>query len=106
MRKHDLKTRPKYFQPLWDRRKNFEVRRNDREFRAGDILHLREWDPGQPVDPDASKDARYTDRSIHAVVTYVLHLEDAGFLQDGDYITGDYVVMAVYEQRRGPFDAL
>ena len=43
--KHELKCWPEYFREmLYDRRK-FEVRKNDRNFKCGDTLHLREWDP-------------------------------------------------------------
>ena len=42
---HELKCWPKYFPAIWERRKNFEIRKNDRNFAVGDELHLREWDP-------------------------------------------------------------
>jgi hypothetical protein len=40
---HDLKTWPEYFQPIADGSKTFEVRRDDRGFKVGDFLLLREW---------------------------------------------------------------
>lgn len=39
---HELKTEPKYFDAILHYGKNFEIRKNDRDFRAGDFLHLRE----------------------------------------------------------------
>lgn len=39
---HYLKTRALYFQDTKDRLKNFELRKNDRDFKQGDILHLEE----------------------------------------------------------------
>jgi len=42
---HRLKTHPPYFQHIVDRKKAFEVRWNDREFKVGDKLVLEEFDP-------------------------------------------------------------
>jgi hypothetical protein len=44
-RGHDLKTQPKSFEAVVFGEKKAELRRNDRDFRVGDILILREWDP-------------------------------------------------------------
>ena len=63
-RVHDLKTLPEFFGPVRRGEKRFEVRRDDRAFRKGDILRLREWDG-----------TAYTGRSTDVRVTYVL--EDA-----------------------------
>lgn len=42
---HELKCWPEYFDDIYDGRKTFEVRKNDRGFRSGHVLHLREWRP-------------------------------------------------------------
>lgn len=42
---HCLKVWPEYFTDLNNRDKNFEIRKNDREFKAGDYLILQEYDP-------------------------------------------------------------
>lgn len=60
---HELKTWPEFYDHLENGRKNFEYRRNDRGFREGDTLHLREWEPVQK---------RYLGREMHRVVTYML----------------------------------
>ena len=59
---HELKTLPAFFQPSYDGRKQMEVRKNDRDFRAGDYLDLREWLP----------DDGYTGRFLSRRVEYVL----------------------------------
>lgn len=41
---HTLKCWPEYFKALKDGSKTFEVRIDDRNFQAEDILILREWD--------------------------------------------------------------
>lgn len=41
---HELKIKPKFFQDIINGIKNFEIRKNDRMFRIGDILVLSEFD--------------------------------------------------------------
>jgi hypothetical protein len=73
---HELKTWPEYFGALVDGSKTFEYRRNDRGFRVGDVLHLREWD---------SITGHYTGRDMRRRVTYVLPTD----------LSGDFVVMGL-----------
>lgn len=42
---HDLKCWPAPFHLMMDGLKPWEIRKNDRNYCAGDVLHLREWDP-------------------------------------------------------------
>jgi hypothetical protein len=42
---HDLKIWPEWFELLVSRRKEFELRKDDRFYATGDILRLRVWDP-------------------------------------------------------------
>jgi len=60
--KHELKTLNPYFQEIWNHRKTFEIRKNDRNFQVGDEVKLREY----VVEHDT-----YTGRSIIGVVTYL-----------------------------------
>lgn len=57
---HELKTWPGPFEACWIRRKFAEFRLNDRKFREGDTLVLREWNP---------EEERYLGREITAIVT-------------------------------------
>lgn len=41
MRIHELKTDPEVYEAVASGRKKFEIRKNDRSFATGDILHLR-----------------------------------------------------------------
>lgn len=41
---HELKIHPKYFCEVLKGNKTFEVRKNDRNFQAGDTILLREFD--------------------------------------------------------------
>lgn len=42
---HDLKTWPEPFAAVARGDKKHEIRRDDRDFKVGDYLHLREYDP-------------------------------------------------------------
>lgn len=61
---HELKTLPEYFQPVIEGKKTFEVRRNDRDFKVGDYLNLKEYHP---------KTLEYTGCNLHVEVTYILN---------------------------------
>lgn len=70
MRTHDLKTWPSYFEAIRRGDKRFEIRKNDRDFAIGDVLNLREYDPGKEVTID---DWRYTGRSLLCEVRHVIY---------------------------------
>jgi hypothetical protein len=63
MTHHDLKTHPEYFNNVWEGRKRFELRKDDRGFHEGDIIHLREWEP-------ITK--KYTGRVVSTLISYIL----------------------------------
>lgn len=66
---------PDFFQKILDGDKNFELRLDDFECNAGDILVLKEWDP---------KTKDYTGRAIEKKVTYVLKTKDIPFFSKED----------------------
>lgn len=71
-RKHNLKTWPEYFEDVLHGVKKFEIRRDDRGFRVGDILELVEYLP----EPD-----EFTGRHLHAEVIYRTDFEQkAGYV--------------------------
>ena len=41
---HELKIKPVYFEAVKEGIKTFELRKDDRNFKVGDILLLREWE--------------------------------------------------------------
>lgn len=63
MTTHELKSWPLQFEPVWARKKRFELRVNDRSYRVGDVLRLREWDPLLLA---------YTGRAVTVQVTYLI----------------------------------
>lgn len=70
---HELKTWPEHFADVIDDNKSVELRKNDRDFKIGDWLRLREWDPSTE---------RYTGNTFLVDVTHVL--SGGPWLADGD----------------------
>ena len=69
---HELKTWQSYFHAVLDGTKKFEIRRDDRDFRVGDTIRLRETEYGS---------GNYTGREVRRVITYILrHEEDLGLI--------------------------
>lgn len=79
---HDLKCWPEYFQAVKSGIKPFELRKDDRGYAVGDVLHLREFDPDT---------ALYTGDEIDKTVTYVLPTKLFGELGEG----AKYVIMGL-----------
>lgn len=88
---HELKSHPEVFDARWRGSKTFEFRKNDRDFRFGDHLHEREWEPGH-----TSKEVggSYTGRHILSRVMYILHGGSFG-------IPEGYCIMSVENFARG-----
>lgn len=63
MKTHHLKTWPNFFNEVASGVKTFEIRKNDRDFREGDILVLQEWLPGNQ---------EYSGRELTRRVAYLL----------------------------------
>lgn len=61
---HELKTWPEYYSALRDLTKNFEVRLNDRDFKVGDTLILKEYN---------NITNSYTGNKVVRTITYILH---------------------------------
>lgn len=64
---HELKCWPQLFEAIKEDRKRHDLRRaDDREFRVGDLLKLREFDP---------QSERYTGREQTVRITYITSTE-------------------------------
>ncbi len=77
---HDLKTYPPFFRDVDERKKPFEVRKNDRDYQVGDILFLREY---TMVDPPIWD---YTGDTCTRIITYIL--DDPQYVKEGYVILG------------------
>lgn len=69
---HELKILPEYFKPVSLYHKNFEIRKNDRNYKVGDELLLKEWD-GE----------KYTGRTFHCFVSYIYYGDGTYGLPEG-----------------------
>lgn len=76
---HELKTWRRVFDAILDGRKTFEFRENDRNFKAGDALLLREWD---------EQGNHYTGRDHLVSVTYLTYGQEFG-------IPEGFVIMSI-----------
>jgi hypothetical protein len=75
---HELKTAPEYFEAVISGEKSFEVRKNDRSFKKGDLLALNEFDRTERT---------YSGRSCLVYIDYILN--------DPVYCKDSYVVMSI-----------
>lgn len=77
---HELKTIQPYFNDVLSGNKNFEVRKNDRDYKVGDYLKLKEWD-GE----------KFTGNYITVRIKYIL--DNPSYCKEG------YVVIALEYNR-------
>lgn len=69
---HKLKIIPEYYDAVRTGIKIFEVRKNDRNFKVGDILILKEWDATR-------KD--FTGRTARRIISYIF--DNQFYLKEG-----------------------
>lgn len=60
---HELKCTPEFFSAIKSGKKNFELRYNDRGYKVGEVLLLREYNPMSTT---------YTGRLVYRQIMYVL----------------------------------
>lgn len=75
---HELKIFPQWFADVNSGKKNFEIRRNDRDFKVGDLLCLKEYDRG-----------RYTGNEVIREIEYI-------YKGDGTYgLSADFCILGM-----------
>lgn len=79
---HALKTWPLFFKSVKDGTKQFELRKNDRQFKLGDTLLLQEYNP---------QEKKYTGEEWEGTIIYVFSDESFG-LKKG------YVLLGIKEK--------
>ena len=85
---HEVKIGATFFEEAACGKKNFELRRNDRGYRVGDMIELQEY-----------RDGAYTGRICRKLITYML--EDYTGLQEGYCILGCELIAGEDESGTG-----
>jgi hypothetical protein len=100
MTTHELKTTPGPFQAIWEGRKTFEIRYDDRGYQTGDKLDLREFDRAACRCEDKREHLAectgYTGRRIRATIGYLCSQTPRRGNQPGFFGHG-YVVLALQD---------
>lgn len=68
-RVHDLKVQTQFWADLWDFKTTAQLRQDDRQYRVGDVLLLREYNP----------EFGYTGMNVKRRVTHILRHEDVPY---------------------------
>ena len=79
---HELKCWPNEFNAVLRGQKKFEFRKNDRDFRAGEYLLLREWEPTED---------KYSGLELRVYITYIL--------TEGFGLPEGYCIMSIREEQ-------
>jgi len=80
---HELKIWRQYYESIIDGHKTFELRKDDRGYKVGDVLRLREWASVSVGDGQG-----YTGREVRVAVVYVLRSGVALGLEPGYCVLG------------------
>jgi hypothetical protein len=92
MNTHELKSWPEYFQATKSGVKTFDIRKNDRDYKVGDILILKEWKPSGYSDVSPNEiTGEYTGEELEVEVTYIFKQPSGANFG----LIGDTVVMSV-----------
>lgn len=75
MKVHNLKIKPQYFKDVVSGIKTFEVRKNDRNFKVGDLMVLETYD-----------NEKFTRGFVKTEITYIL--DDPKYCKKGYVILG------------------
>jgi len=84
MKIHELKTEEPHFTDVACGIKPFEVRNNDRDFKLGDVLHLKQYNPS------LHESRKFSGKSVLAKIHYIL--DDADYCKEGQVILGIEVI--------------
>jgi len=84
---HELKILPQYFKSVKDGSKPFEIRKNDRDYKVGDTLILKEYDLENMIHVPGGIIGGYTGQEITKEITYILEGGQYG-LEEGYCILG------------------
>lgn len=76
---HELKIAPQYFEPVLEGRKTFEIRKDDRGYQVGHLLHLKEFDGESFTGKSVLAEVTYMTTFNQEPGYYVLAIKEPGF---------------------------
>jgi hypothetical protein len=82
---HELKSWPEFFGPIQEGRRTHELRRNDRGFKIGDIVLLREYDRCE---------REFTGRTCKVEVTSITSTEEPCAVS-GEALNENFCILSV-----------
>lgn len=88
MKIHEVKSWPEFFRPIADGSKPFDVRKDDRGYKVGDVLYIREFD---------DRKGTYTGHSLRKLITFV-HRGVPGGVPPLAGLSRDYVVLGFRDE--------
>lgn len=77
MKAHELKILPQFYKDIFDGKKSFDLRKDDRDFQVGDYIIFCEYDG-----------KRYTGMTMYCQIKYILRDVPEFGLMDGYCILG------------------
>lgn len=80
---HSIKVLPEYFKEIIKGKKSFEIRNNDRDYKVGDLIVLKEFDG-----------TTYTGREVMAEITYI-----TDFAQQEGYVVFSFKKFSVTNRK-------
>lgn len=73
MATHFLKIWPQYYDMVEAGNKDWEIRKNDRNFKLGDIVILEQWDPETEIYVRGTELNPYKTKNLRRIITNVIH---------------------------------
>jgi hypothetical protein len=89
MTTHSLKSWPEFFEPLFAGIKTFELRNNDRKFKVGDLLVLKEYDDRKGV---------YTGREVKKFISYMIDGIGPGCITPVKGLSRGYAILSLVDE--------
>jgi hypothetical protein len=89
--RHLVKSWPEFFNAVADGAKRFELRKNDRNYQAGDLIVLQEFDP---------KSETHTGREFTMRISYVMHGAGIGCIEPLKGLAIGYAILGLMPTSR------
>lgn len=86
---HIVKSWPASFSAAWYGEKNHEIRFNDRDYKAGQVVRMQEFDPEKKS---------FSGRKLDVLITY---FREGGFGLHAGFCVWDFVIMNHWAIREG-----